>query len=528
MKQPGKMWWTIALVAGALTVGPFALAGESEEVGRIVLVVGEARITGKDLKVGDAVPAGAELSTGADGYLYLKTIDNGFLILRPGSVAVVETYQVDLANPKQSRFKFTLRQGVARSISGEAVSKARENFRFNTPVAAIGVRGTDFSIYTSTEETRVAVVSGGVIVSGFDAKCLPQGSGPCEGAGSLELFAGTLDVLQVQKGQALPLILEDNTLSPDIVVPPRRDEPHASSAVRKDGDKAVAVDPRQPAKDAQADPAPVDPDPARQKDDKQAAAPVDPAQPKGDKQTAGAADSDPQQQKKDAQAPIDLDPYQPDLPLEPLKQSQLQPIIWGRWQKISEDLPATVDISHLNPSDPGASAPGASDPESSDPDLSDVDNTIYGIITIPNSSYVLLWNKNDANTLHMPASGGVGFSLQDSQAHITGPQGQIEASVSNGRLDFNFGRSTFSTRIDLGAQGQVHNLNAAGNVTPDGIFYDNQSAQGNMIVRGALFQAQQTKDLQDMSASYVFQSDLGNGMEASGVTVWDKSRAIAP
>ncbi|MDR2678399.1 MAG: FecR family protein, partial [Zoogloeaceae bacterium] len=194
------------------------------EVGKIVLAVGDARMDGKVLKEGDAIPEGAELSTGADGYLYLKTVDNGFLILRPGSVATVVAYHVDEADPKKSRFRFSLQQGVARSISGDAVGKARKNFRFNTPVAAIGVRGTDFSIYADAQETRVVVLSGGVVVSGFDASCQPQGGGPCEGAGSKELFAGTPGILQIQKGD-VPQIVEDKALSPDFVVPPRHDEP---------------------------------------------------------------------------------------------------------------------------------------------------------------------------------------------------------------------------------------------------------------------------------------------------------------
>jgi hypothetical protein len=544
MKQQGKVWRTIAFLAcglaGGLLTG-IATAAESpeagaagaanNEVGKIVLVVGEAKITGKEIKVGDSVPVGAELTTGADGYIYLKTIDSGFLILRPGSVAVVEAYQVDLANPKQSRFKFSLRQGVARSISGDAVSKARENFRFNTPVAAIGVRGTDFSIFTNAEETRVAVVSGGVVVSGFDANCLPQGSGPCEGAGSLELFAGTLGILQVQKGQANPSIIRDNKLSPEIVVPPRRDEPKATSAVDSKTDIKVAsehapeshVTPESDIKAA----APDHQDVTLENDIK-AAPPV--------------ADSQGVPLEDDIKTTHVVE--HPDVPLDPMKQTQLQPIIWGRWQKISEDLPATVDISHLTPpsitppnpgvsdpdtSDSGVSDVDTSDPDTSNPDLSDLDKTIYGIITIPNSSYVLLWNKNDANTLQMPATGGVGFSLQGSQAHMTGPQGQIaEASVGNGKLNINFDQSTFATQIYLIAAGQAHSLNANGQVTADGIFYNNQNAQGNMIVRGALFQAQQVKGLQGMSASYVFQSDLGNGREASGITVWDKPTAVVP
>jgi hypothetical protein len=443
MKQHSRTWLALAFFICGLIGWPIAGAAEASaatEVGKIMLVVGEAKIAGKAVKVGDSVLVGAELTTGADGYLYLKTVDSGFLILRPGSVAIVEAYKVDLANPAQSRFKFSLRQGVARSISGDAVGKARKNFRFNTPVAAIGVRGTDFSIYTNAEETRVAVVSGGVIVSSFDGKCLPQGSGPCEGTDSLELFAGTLGVLQVQKGQTAPRLIEDRTLSPDIVAPPRHDEPSLSVAPVAD---------------------------KRQKDSEDTVSPS----PSLDHQ---------------------------DVLLDPVKQEQLQPITWGRWQQISEKLPATVDIS-------------------------DLDKTIYGMITIPDNSYILLWNKNDTNTVKIPASSNLSFSLQAGQAHITGADGRVTpASVNNGMLNFNFDQSSFFTRVELGASGQNHTLYANGGVTRDGIFYSNENAPGNMLVRGALFQSKQAQDMKDMTASYVFQSTLRNGLSASGVTVWDK------
>jgi len=202
-----------------------AAAQTATEAGKIVLSVGETRMAGQAVKVDDIVPVGAELSTGPNGYLYLKTIDNGFLILRPGSVATVETYVVNHENPEQSRFKFVLRQGIARNISGEAVGKARKNFRFNTPVAAIGVRGTDFSVYADQQETRVIVSSGGVVIAEFDALCSPQGTGPCENANSVELFADASKVLLVKKGQGKPQIHQNKELSPDLTAPPRHDEP---------------------------------------------------------------------------------------------------------------------------------------------------------------------------------------------------------------------------------------------------------------------------------------------------------------
>jgi hypothetical protein len=211
------------IIASLLFAANLAVAGEA---GRIVFVAGEAQVAGRPVTLGDAVQEGDDLVTGADGYVYLKTVDNGFLILRPGSRARIVAYHIDTQNPANTRVKLELQQGVARTISGQGVKQARENFRFNTPVAAIGVRGTDFTVFTDQETSRVAVLSGGVVVSGFGGGCGPEGMGPCEGGGSRELFANQAgQLLQIQRGQATPQFLLNSGLSPDAANPPRKDEP---------------------------------------------------------------------------------------------------------------------------------------------------------------------------------------------------------------------------------------------------------------------------------------------------------------
>jgi hypothetical protein len=161
----------------------FVLQAHSEsssvEMGRVLQVVGKAFVGGQIAKKGAPVYEGSQLSTGADGYLYIQTIDNGFLILRPGTNANIPLYRIDLKSPESSQFKFELKNGVARSISGSAVGPARSNFRFNTPVAAIGVLGTDFTVATDSESSKISVSSGGVVVSGLGPGCSAESLGPC-------------------------------------------------------------------------------------------------------------------------------------------------------------------------------------------------------------------------------------------------------------------------------------------------------------------------------------------------------------
>ncbi|UOD31178.1 FecR domain-containing protein [Massilia violaceinigra] len=206
----------------------WAAAGQAAaaEAARVVFVTGEVQLASKAAALDNPVQEGDEISTGAQGYVYMKTVDGGFLILRPNSRARIIAYKVDAANPANTRVKLELLSGVARSISGQGVKLSRQNFRFNTPVAAIGVRGTDFIVSTDQLTTRIAVVSGGVVVSGFAGACGPEGGGPCEGRSSRELFAGQPGMLlQVEKGQLVPKLLNNPDNSPNQAVPPRSDEP---------------------------------------------------------------------------------------------------------------------------------------------------------------------------------------------------------------------------------------------------------------------------------------------------------------
>lgn len=235
----------IALAASCLA----SLAIASEDAGTVVFTTGAALVDGKPAAEGAIVHSGEVLKTGVNGYVYVKTVDNGFFILRPASEAQISAYHADADQPANSRFKIELRQGVARSVSGAAVKNARQNFRFNTPVAAIGVRGTDFTVQTDDQTTRVAVASGGVVVSGFGAGCTADGGGPCEGPNVRELFAAQSDyVVEVNRKQSSPQLLRDPRLKPDTIVPPRGDEPATTPKASASSDANLA-----PLKQAQID-----------------------------------------------------------------------------------------------------------------------------------------------------------------------------------------------------------------------------------------------------------------------------------
>ena len=221
----------------------FALLSQAQpssvEIGRVLQAVGKAFVGGQLAQKGAPVLEGDQLSTGVDGYLYIQTIDDGFLILRPRSEASVPLYRIDPKSPSNSKFKIELKSGVARSVSGSAVAPARSNYRFNTPVAAIGVLGTDFTVSTDTEISKIIVSSGGVIVSGIGPGCSAQTLGPCNMLSDQRLLASQAGVaLEVKRGTMVPQTIKDTTQSPDVLAPPRTDEP-----VKKGGEQALIENP---------------------------------------------------------------------------------------------------------------------------------------------------------------------------------------------------------------------------------------------------------------------------------------------
>ena len=179
-------------------------------VGQVSLLIGDTRVSGPQrsgtvrLQTGDAIYPGDIVLTRASGHAHLRFIDGALMSVRPSSRLTIEAYHYDPQAPENNRVSFTLEEGVARSISGKAAKDARENFRMNTPVAAIGVRGTDFIVQTGPERTRALVTEGGIVLSGLEASCL---NGWC---GELELRGGSQQLLEVDLATNEPRLMRSS------------------------------------------------------------------------------------------------------------------------------------------------------------------------------------------------------------------------------------------------------------------------------------------------------------------------------
>lgn len=468
-----------------LTLGAFGglSAASAAEAGRIVFVAGQVQLAGHAAVLDAAVQEGDELSTGAQGYVYMKTVDSGFLILRPNSRARITTYHVDIDNPANTRVKLELLGGVARSISGQAVKQARQNFRFNTPVAAIGVRGTDFTVFTDQQTSRIAVVSGGVVVSGFAGACGPDGGGPCEGSASRELFAGQAGMLlQVQRGQTAPKLMHNPALSPDQGAPARSDEPVAkaisSPAVLPAPDvsfeahkNTVLNTPKDNLKPTEVPTASVPVAPVLPITPVVPVVPVTPVVP--------------------AEPIAPVGPIVPTLPIEPVTPivPKLPDVLWGRYDAVAA---APADEVARVKLESGAYTLG-----------SRVGS--YQIARLKNSELVL------------PGEGTASFALTASEATLQkAGQPAVLADVRNAKLDVNFGTRSFTTSMLLVAPDAQMSLTGHGDLHGTGDLVNSQTS--SMTIRGALGGARAQE------AAYIFESKSVTtpGLIAEGATNWSR------
>lgn len=219
----------------SLSLSSFVMAAAS--VGEVIFTVGEVKIQGSNatLKRGDTLNVGQTLLTGSNGHVHIRFIDQAFVSVRPGSELLIEQYLYDQAEPKNNRIKFSLVKGTSRFITGKAGQAAKQNFRLNTPVAAVGIRGTDFVAQADAFVTRVSVQQGGVTMSSYGLDCSAQALGPCGGVSASELTGSLTGRYLETRGQDKPVLVtpESGTAKPVFSLP-RPEEPAAGAKQSSD------------------------------------------------------------------------------------------------------------------------------------------------------------------------------------------------------------------------------------------------------------------------------------------------------
>ncbi len=182
--------------------------GAASVIGEATLVIGSATITGADgarrsVARGVEIRVGDSLETQAGAHVHLKFVDGGHVSVRPASRLTIENYVHSSDQPQQSAIKFRLDDGVVRSITGRWGEAERDRFRLNTPVAAIGVKGTDFVVRSDAGTTAASVFTGAIMLTPLTEQCAAS-LGPCIN-GSEKFLSESM------KGQMLELNRHDST-----------------------------------------------------------------------------------------------------------------------------------------------------------------------------------------------------------------------------------------------------------------------------------------------------------------------------
>lgn len=178
-------------------------------VGTISVVIGQAyaqteHSPAQKLKQGDTIAANTTLTTEQGSRLIINLCDQGALSLRPNTKLTIQTYQYHPDQPQQNHIDLKLEYGSVRSITGQAAKANKERFRLNTPVVAVGVRGTDFLVQTDQNISRAALYSGAITVVPQSQGCAQTNLSACAGALNLEEQSKHL-IIQYQQGMESPI-----------------------------------------------------------------------------------------------------------------------------------------------------------------------------------------------------------------------------------------------------------------------------------------------------------------------------------
>ncbi len=216
-------------------------------VGEVTLHIGQALVVSASgaqaaVRRGSPVHPGDRIETAEGGHVHIRFVDGALVSVRPTSRLVIEDYQYNPQQVAQSLVRFRLEKGVTRAISGAAAEGAKERFRLNTPLVAIGIRGTDFVVRTQLNQTIATVHQGAIVMAPFGEGCSPQALGPC-GSPTARLLSADMGNMLVEFRSTLaqPELKPFNGVKPpDTLLAAADPQPAADAASAREAAKPAA------------------------------------------------------------------------------------------------------------------------------------------------------------------------------------------------------------------------------------------------------------------------------------------------
>jgi hypothetical protein len=390
------------------------------EVGVVSFALGKAHILSagqrQEVSRGLKVFVGDRIHTEASGHVHLRFVDDALVSVRPNSSLDITRYDFNEELPENSAVKFELTEGVARSISGKAAKYARQRFRLNTPVAAIGVRGTDFVVSANSHTTRAQVNEGVIVMAPFSDQCSSETLGPCV-LNAVELASNSFEVIELNEAAVLPAVQARESSGQLVDL---RDRFQLSKGAQgASGEKSEQSDATAVYLESVAT--------GRVK----------------------RADSTAQADRLDGASLPKLPDYTPENELLASETGDMQ-LVWGRFGSsgASKEL---ISLERV----------GAAEGRN---------------VTIAASDYLLY--RTEPNGARVDKGLGiVGFTLESAQAFHNSPSGEYSMRVADGALEVNFSANQFSTRLELDSErtGPV-SFSGAGRVASGGYLIGSDSS----------------------------------------------------
>ncbi len=425
----GKLFAIRIAILPVLLAAAVAHADTGASVGEVSLVLGKAYLKSGDkqsaIHAGTVIKVSDQVITESNGHVHIRFVDQALVSVRPDSTLEIQRYDFNPQNPADSSIKLNLVEGITRAISGDGAHAARDRFRLNTPIAAIGVRGTDFVVSASDQSVRALVNEGAIVMAPFSSDCLASTFGPCA-ANAVELSQDSLQMVQVDGGEPLPRLL------------PAADERGELSTER------VAV---------------VEAETETRADDKTAGTVVYLENVTSRRVAEVASTVTPNR------PPVVVEPKPPVLidftPSEATSSASLSAsnLVWGRWG---------------NPEGQGSLERISTSYEAAS----------FGRDAMVKNSNYFLFRDSNGSTLVKPDLTVVSFNLSSAQAFYHSDTGVMAMQVNSGALSVNLVNKSFDTQLGLNsaASGKV-DFAASGVYIDGGFFYKNSDTQ---FVRGAI------------------------------------------
>lgn len=538
-------------------------AAQPATIGSITFLVGEAQLeragTVSALTKGQALQVGDRLLTGPNGHVHARMVDNGFISVRPSGRLHIQSYTYTPQDPGANRVGLMLEAGVARTISGKAGEAAREHYRFNTPVAAIGLRGTDYVVQALPDATRVSVLKGAVTLSPFGPSCLAGSLAPCTGPLVRELAAGSPHAyMEVRAQGGFPVIIlpdpgKNAPNAPNKVAPPRPEE--VSAITERQLSNTTAADLLRnstSAAEAQAKAqAQADADALLQAQARERAQALAQAQAQAEAAAQAQAQADAAAQAAAAQAQADAEAAQ--AKEQALVKAQAELAAAAAQAKAAAEAKALAEAAAVAEAsaqaaaeaaalakaqaDAAAALANAKPPVVVDPPVAPRAQMVWGRwssvalagtptitsvsapdreITYSNDLFGLL---RPTNSVRFPTDGVISMNYLQGEAYLqTKPPGAAQqltpAALSAASLQLDFNTRQFATSLNATATGSTYELHAQGSIHAQGLLLVDAS-RSNMNLAGALSNNAQ-------EAGYLFDVKVAPNQNLVGVTRWGR------